>query len=100
MGNGESRSPFPMKNNMKTETKTTGLYLIEFYANGPQGQEGWEINFAWVYASDRQAAKDKLKKRQGKRFYEVILCDEQAEIIPLVGNFRVNTRNANLFIYQ
>lgn len=31
------------------------LFLIEFYTNSPTGQSGWEINFAWVYAPDKQA---------------------------------------------
>lgn len=78
---------------------TKNLYLIEFYTNNlVTGESGWEINFAWVRATDKVEAEAKLKANQGKRFDCVITCEEQAEIFPLAGDFRVNTPDANLFI--
>lgn len=74
------------------------LFLIEFYTNHPKHGSGWEINFAWVFAPDKAAAKAKLQTQQGKRFDCVITCEQQAEIVPLSGSFRVNTPDANLFI--
>jgi hypothetical protein len=76
----------------------TLLFLIEFYTNSPKGVAGWDINFAWVFAPDANKAKAKLKSKQGKRFDCVIGCNEQAKIVPLAGDFRVNTPDANLFI--
>ena len=70
----------------------TNLYLIEFYTT-----DG-DINFAWVYAADKPAARGKLAESQGNRLDEVITTEEQAVIVPLAGNFRVNTPDANLFI--
>jgi hypothetical protein len=92
--------------NASAATTAQSLYLIEFYTNEPNGRGGfkhdsaWDINFAWVFAADRKAAKAKLAANQGARFCEVILCDEQAEITKLAGNFRVNTPDANLFIIR
>ena len=75
------------------------LYLIEFYTRNPlTGEGGWDINFAWVYAQNARDAKVKLLRNQRNRFDEVITCEEQSEIVPLAGDFRVNTRDANLFI--
>ena len=75
------------------------LYLIEFYTNNPAtGESGWDINFAWVYADDRDGAICKLKASQGRRFDCLITCEEHAEITHLAGYFRVNTPDANLFI--
>lgn len=75
------------------------LYLIEFYTVNPEtGEGGWEINFAWVFALNAEQAKRKLRNNQGNRFDEVITCEQQAEIVPLHGDFRVNTPDANLFI--
>ena len=74
------------------------LYLIEFYTNSATGVSGWEINFAWVRAESKAAAKAKLQLNQGPRFDCVITSEEQAEIVPLAGDFRVNTPDANLFI--
>ena len=83
------------------------LFLIEFYTNHPEGvkrgvildhEHGWDINFAWVYADDKAAAKALLEANQGLRFDCVITCEQQAQIVPLYGNFRVNTPDANLFI--
>jgi hypothetical protein len=79
------------------------LYLIEFYTVKPAtvthpAIRGWDINFAWVYAADKAEAKHKLAKFQGNRFDCVITCEQQAEISPLAGEFRLGTPNANLFI--
>jgi len=72
------------------------LFLIEFYTNNPEnGEGGYDINFAWVHAEDKQTATEKLKNNQGKRFDEVIQITEQPEITPLTGDFELNT---NLFI--
>jgi hypothetical protein len=74
------------------------LYLIEFYTNRPgKTNDGWEINFAWVYAWTKPEAKAKLAKQQGPRFDCVITCEQQAEVSALTGHFRVNTDDANLF---
>ena len=82
-----------------TPTAARTLYLIEFYANHPQTLDpGWEIHFAWVFAADSALATAKLKAHRGRRFDCFITCEQQSEIFPLVGNFRVNTRDANLFI--
>lgn len=75
------------------------LYLIEFYTN-ENGITGFDINFAWVYATDKANAVQKLKDKQGKRFDVVITNEQQAEIVKLHGKFRVNTPDANLFIIQ
>lgn len=85
---------------MKTTTTKPNIYLIEFYANHPIHGTGWEINFAWVYGTSKSNAVDKLKQNQGNRFDCVITNEEQAEIFPLVGKFRVNCSNANLFIIR
>lgn len=75
------------------------LYLIEFYTNRPgHTNDGWEINFAWVHANDKDDAIIKLRRNQGGRFDCVITIGQQAEIVPLAGNFRCNTPDANLFI--
>lgn len=74
------------------------LYLIEFYTNSTTGVSGWEINFAWVFATNKEEAKHKLARNQGRRFDCVISAHQQAEICPLAGNFRCNTPDANLFI--
>lgn len=74
------------------------LFLIEFYTNGPDGEGGWDINFAWVYAPDKASAIVKLSEQQGTRFDCVITCERQSSITPLAGDFRVNTPDANLFI--
>lgn len=76
------------------------LFLIEFYTTGPNGETGWDINHAWVYASDRQHAIRRLEANQGKRFDAVITCNQQIDIFPLAGSFRVNTPDANLFIIR
>lgn len=75
------------------------LYLIEFYTRNPKtGEGGWDINFAWVYAADAPAAREKLKRKQGARFDVAIQTTQHSEISPLGCECRVNTRNANLFI--
>lgn len=75
------------------------LYLIEFYTNRPgHVNDGWGINFAWVFAADKDEAIIKLRKLQGPRFDCVITIEQQAEITPLMGDFRINTPDANLFI--
>lgn len=81
--------------------KSGSLFLIEFYTTDPRtGESGWDINFAWVFATDKHAARLLLADRQGKRFGEVITCEQQSSITPLAGEFRVNTPDANLFIYR
>lgn len=91
---------------MKTLPTTTApqaaanLYLIEFYTVSPEGVTGWDINHAWVYATDRKDAERKLKVNQGKRFDAVITCHQQSDIFPLAGEHRVNTPDANLFIIR
>ncbi len=84
-----------------TMTAKQSLWLIEFYTNNlSTNKHGWEINFAWVYAVDAYQAVSKLKINQGERFDCLITIEEQAEITPLTGDFRVNTPDANLFIIQ
>jgi hypothetical protein len=79
--------------------KKLPLFLIEFYTNNLLTLEGgWDINFAWVYAPDAKQAEVKLKSLQGPRFDCVIQIGEHAQIVPLAGEFRVNTPDANLFI--
>lgn len=76
------------------------LYLIEFYTKHPTtGEGGWAIHFAWVYAVNKAEAKQKLKANR-RRFDEVITCEQQASIVPLAGDFKVNTPDANLFIIR
>lgn len=85
-------------------TANRTLFLIEFYTNEPNGcggyrkNQAWDINFAWVHAEHSTLAIDKLRKQQGARYCECITIDEQFEITPLAGDFRVNTPDANLFI--
>lgn len=75
------------------------LYLIEFYVKNPAtGEDGWDINLAWVRAKDSRAAQAKLRAAQGSRFDCVIQATEQHAITALAGSFRVNTPDANLFI--
>lgn len=78
---------------------TNHLYLIKFYTTNPEtGEGGWDINLAWVYAKTKAEAKAKLATHQGSRFDCVIYCEEHSEIVPLAGEFEVNTAEANLFI--
>lgn len=64
---------------------TTGLYLIEYYT--PKGEN---IRFAWVGAATADEAKAKLSNRatdnrgMAIHFGEVINCEEQGRIFPLV----------------
>lgn len=102
-----ARSPVPINNNMNAiaEKNTTtpaykfplSLYLIEFYT-----VEG-EIHFAWVKADDGRTACLKLRAHRSsdkpeRRVDDIIQCGEQAEIVPLAGDFKCNTPDANLFI--
>lgn len=73
------------------------LFLIEFYANSPTGDPGWEINLAWVHAESQDAAKWKLLKQQGTRLDCVITIAEHSSIVPLDGT-RVTGPDANLFV--
>ena len=57
-----------------------------------------DINFAWVFSPNKEEAKHKLEQNQASRFDEVISAHQHAEIVPLAGDFRVNTPDANLFI--
>ena len=82
---------------------TAQLFLIEFYTNKPDGKggfkvnEAWDINMALVGAESRTAAIEKLKAQQGARFCETIMVSESSQITALAGQFRVNTKDANLF---
>jgi hypothetical protein len=77
------------------------LYLIEFYTNHPEtGEGGWDINFAWVHATDKLEAEHNLQEQQGTRFNCVIQIEEHSQIVPLAGTFSCNTPDANLFIIQ
>ena len=87
-------------NNNTKPAAGQSLFLIEFCTTGPKGETGWDINHAWVFAADRAEAERKLKVNQGKRFDAVITCNQQIEIFPLRGEFRVNTKYANLFIIR
>ena len=53
-----------------------------------------------VRAFNWAEAKTKLQENQGARFNWVIASEERAAIVLLHGNFRVNTPDANLFIYD
>jgi hypothetical protein len=67
------------------------LFLIEFYTN-----DG-DINFAWVRAVDADAAEIRLMNELD-HVASIIDVGQQNAIVPLAGDFRVNTPDANLFI--
>jgi hypothetical protein len=65
------------------EATTENLYLIEFYQVGPNGETGWEIQFAWVQAKNPTDAKIFLKDFPFSKFDEVITCEEMSSVSPL-----------------
>ena len=64
------------------------------------GKIGLDVKRFTADLASQPEAVSKLKAEQGSRFDVVITINEAANIVPLAGNFRVNTADANLFIIQ